>query len=107
MKTPRRSPRSRRCSSTIGRSPATFDTVFFEDDKPWIQDSPKGALAVLLLRRIAYNLLALFRSVTQRSEERRRMPWAALLRGFAYAFVAVTDVHLAALRTRNIAAALD
>lgn len=83
----------------------TFDTVFFEDDKPWIEDSPKGALAVLLLRRIAYNLLALFRSVTQRSEERRRIPWADLLRGFAQALVVITEVHVAGLRPRNNAAA--
>jgi hypothetical protein len=84
----------------------TFDTAFREDDRPWIQDDPQGALAVLLLRRIAYNLLALFRSVTQRSEERRRMPWADLLRGFAQAMVAVTDAHLEALRPRMNAAPL-
>ena len=78
----------------------TFDTVFREDDKPWIQDCPKGALAVLLLRRVAYNLLALFRSVTQRSEERRRLPWADLLRGVAQALVAVTEAHLAGMRPR-------
>jgi len=84
----------------------TFDTVFCEDDKPWIKDSPQGPLAVLLLRRIAYNLLALFRSVTQRSEERRRLPWADLLRGVAQVLVAVTEAHLADLRPRNTAAAL-
>jgi len=84
----------------------TFDTVFVEDDKPWIEDSPKGALAVLLLRRIAYNMLALFRSVTQRSEERRAMPWADLLRGLRNALVAATEAQLASLRPRNIAAAL-
>ena len=84
----------------------TFDTVLLEDDKPWIEDCPKGALAVLLLRRIAYDMLALFRSVTLRSEERRRMPWKDLLRGLAQAFVAVTDATLAALRPRNTAPAL-
>jgi hypothetical protein len=84
----------------------TFDTVFCEDDKPWIQNSPQGALAVLLLRRIAYDLLALFRSVTLRSEDRRHMPWADLLRGLAQAFVAITEAQLAGLRPRNSAAAL-
>ena len=84
----------------------TFDTVFFEDDKPWIQDSPQGALAVVLLRRIAYDLLALFRSVTLRSDERRRMPWADLLRGLAQTFVVVTADNLADLRPRMSAAAL-
>jgi len=84
----------------------TFDTAFREDDKPWIEDCPQGTLAVLLLRRIAYNLLALFRSVTQRAEERRRMPWADLLRGFAQALVALTEEHVARLRHRTYAVPL-
>jgi hypothetical protein len=85
----------------------TFDTVFCEDDKPWIENCPKGALAVLLLRRIAYNLLALFRSVTSRSEEHRIMPWKDLLRRFDHALVAIREARLAALRPRTRAAALD
>lgn len=84
----------------------TFDTVFVEDDHPWVEDSPKGVLAVLMLRRIAYNMLALFRSVTQRSEERRAMPWADLLPGLRNAVVATTEAQLATLRPRNNAAAL-
>ena len=83
----------------------TFDTAFAEDDKTWIEDSPRGALAVLLLRRIAYNLITLFRSVTQRSDERRAMPWADLLRGFAQALVALTEAQLEGLRARNNAVA--
>jgi predicted transposase YbfD/YdcC len=39
----------------------TLDAVFEEDDRPWIRMSPKGALVVMLLRRMAYNLLALYR----------------------------------------------
>jgi hypothetical protein len=84
----------------------TFDTVFVEDNKPWIEDSPKGALAVLLLRRVAYNLLALFRSVTQRSDDRRHMPWRDLLRGIAQALLVITPAQLASLRPRSHAAAL-
>lgn len=84
----------------------TFDSIFREDAKPWIENSPQGALAVLLLRRIAYNMLALFRAVTQRSEERRAMPWADLLRGFDKALVAINEAQLALLRPRNNAAAL-
>ncbi len=49
----------------------TFDTAFVEDDRPWIETDENGMLAVLLLRRIAYTLLALFRSVTLRSDEGR------------------------------------
>jgi hypothetical protein len=84
----------------------TFDTALCEDDKPWIEDCPQGALAVLLLRRIAYDLLALFRSVTLRSEERRHIPWADLLRGFAHLFIAATEALLDATRPRTPSAAL-
>lgn len=37
----------------------TLDTAFAEDDRCWIEADPHGMLAVLLLRRIAYTLLAL------------------------------------------------
>lgn len=37
-------------------------------------------LSVQLLRRFAYNLMALFRSVTQRSAEKRETPWKTLMR---------------------------
>jgi hypothetical protein len=57
----------------------TFDAVFKEDDRPWIRSDPKGALVVALLRRVAYNILSLFRSVTLRSEHNRDAPWRELL----------------------------
>lgn len=47
----------------------TLDTAFAEDARPWIEADAHGMLAVLVLRRIAYSLLALFRSVTQRSDD--------------------------------------
>jgi hypothetical protein len=50
----------------------TFDTAFAEDDRPWIEADEDGMLAVLILRRIAYTLLALFRE-TRRSDEHRGM----------------------------------
>jgi hypothetical protein len=40
--------------------------------------SPVGSLNVLLLRRIAFNILALFRTVTQRADDKRRTPWLTL-----------------------------
>jgi hypothetical protein len=36
----------------------TLDTAFAEDDRPWIAADPQGLLAVLLLCRNAYTLLA-------------------------------------------------
>ncbi len=62
-------------------------------------------LAVLLLRRIAYTLLALFRAVTLRSDDNRAMRWRVLLRWVRDALVAVTEEQLAGLRSREVAAA--
>ena len=69
-------------------------------------------LAVMVLRRIAFlpkgqvgsadrYLVALFRSVTQRSEEKRTMPWKDLLRDFYDALVASTEAQLAGVRARR------
>lgn len=81
----------------------TLDTAFAEDDHPWIESSPQGALAAMLLRRVALTLLALFRCVTQRSDERRAMPWADVMRGLYNALIGATAEQLRGLRTRGTA----
>jgi hypothetical protein len=78
----------------------TLDDAFEEDKRPWIKSHPRGMLVVALLRRIAYNLLTLSRSVTQRSDERRAAPWRDLLRWFYNAIISATDADLSALRSR-------
>jgi hypothetical protein len=83
----------------------TLDTAFEEDDHPWIESSPQGMLAVALLRRLAYTLLTLFRSVTQRSDERRATPWLDLLRWFYNAIICAADGDVSALRPRALARA--
>ena len=83
----------------------TLDTAFEEDDRPWIESDPRGMLVVALLRRLAYNLLTLFRSVTQRSEDRRATPWLDLLRWFYNAIISATDADLSELRPRPLARA--
>ncbi len=60
-------------------------------------------LAVLILCRIAYTILALFRSVTLRSDRNRATPWRVLLRWVRDALVAATAEHLAGLRPRQVA----
>jgi len=80
----------------------TLDTAFAEDDRPWIEADPQGMLAVLLLRRIAYTLLALFRAAS-RSDEGRAIRWRALLAWVRDVLVAATEDQLAGLR--EIAAA--
>jgi hypothetical protein len=82
----------------------TWDTVFAEDDHPWIEADPQGTVVVMLLRRLAYNILALFRGVTQRSEERRQTPWRDLVRWFYQTLIAATDADLERLRPRTGAA---
>ncbi len=79
----------------------TLDTAFAEDDRPWIVANGNGMLAVLVLRRIAYTLLALFRSVSLRSQEKGEMRWSDLLRWVWSAIVAATDAHLEAIRPRT------
>jgi hypothetical protein len=69
----------------------TLDTAFAEDDRPWIVADAHGMLAVLLLRRIAPTLLALFRAVTLRSDENRATRWLVLLRWMRDALVALAD----------------
>jgi hypothetical protein len=79
----------------------TFDAVLREDTKPWITSNANGMLAVLLLRRLAYNILSLFRTVTQRSAQGRHMPWRDLCRWFYNTLLLVNNEHLDGLRTRK------
>lgn len=79
----------------------TLDTAFKEDDHPWIVADGQGLMNVLVLRRIAYTLLALFRAVTLRSDDNRAMRWGDLLRWVYATLIAATEEHLAALRPRK------
>jgi hypothetical protein len=83
----------------------TLDTAFTEDDRPWIKADANGMLAVLLLQRIAYTMLALFRSVTLRSDASHAMRWKALLAWVRDALVAATLEHTMNLRAREVCAA--
>ncbi len=78
-----------------------WDKIFREDERPWInsgEGSCQGTVVVMLLRRLGFNLLALFRSVTQRSEERRQTPWKDLMRWVYNTLILATEEHLAGLR---------
>jgi hypothetical protein len=56
-----------------------LDCAFEEDEHPWITKDANGALAVMLLRRLVYTLMTLYKSVTLRSEENREMTWRELM----------------------------
>lgn len=79
----------------------TWDRIFQEDNRPWVHD-PQGMVAAMLLRRIAYTLLPLFRSVTQRSDARRAVPWKTLLRDLRDTLVFADMHHLNGLRIRRV-----
>jgi hypothetical protein len=79
-----------------------LDTAFKEDDHPWIRTHPRSMVVLMALRRIAYNLLALYRGVTQRSEEKRATPWKDLMRWLYNAAICVTAAELEALRPRVV-----
>ena len=71
-----------------------LDNAFEEDDHPWIETCPRAALVVAILRRIAYTMLTLFRSVTQRSDERRAIPWDTLMTDFFGTLITTTMFEL-------------
>jgi len=71
-----------------------LDTAFEEDDHPWIEACPRAALVVAILRRIAYTMLALFRSISQRSDERRATPWQTLMTDLFVALITTTEHEL-------------
>jgi hypothetical protein len=76
----------------------TWDTVFAEDERTWIDSDARGALVVIMLRRLAYNLMALFRSHTLRSELARLTPWRDLIRRTYNALIAATPEVTRGLR---------
>ena len=75
----------------------TLDVALHEDEHPWFRD-PHGMLVAKLLRRIAYDILALYRSVTLRGETKGILPWNDLLAWMRTALVAASDEDLAGLR---------
>ena len=80
-----------------------WDKILREDEQPWIVAGRKacqGTLNVMLLRRIAFNLLALFRNVTQRADERRLTPWGDLTRWIYNTLIAAQPADLRGLRQR-------
>jgi hypothetical protein len=79
-----------------------WDTAFAEDERPWIL-LPQGMVVVMLLRRLASNLLALYRSVTTRAEHKRKQPWPHLLRAIWTALLQATKEAMADLRRRTCA----
>lgn len=80
----------------------TWDAVMREDDRRWIEADPRASLVVMMLRRVAYNLATLYRSVTLRSAPTQLTPWRTLLRWIHNALIAATERHTEGLRQRKL-----
>jgi predicted transposase YbfD/YdcC len=84
----------------------TLDVSLQEDKRPWSRH-PHVYLIIALLRRVAFNLLSLYRGVCQRSEKNRRMPWRRLLAQVYAVWISAAEedfLDRRELKRRNIAA---
>jgi predicted transposase YbfD/YdcC len=79
-----------------------WDRIFQEDDRPWLR-RPQGMVVMMLLRRLTYNVLAIYRSVTTRSERKRAQPWKELMQDLRDALIRATHQLLEGLRRRATA----
>lgn len=79
----------------------TLDVAFREDDRPWSRN-PAAMLALMILRRIACNAMAIFRAHTLREERRDLIPWRELMDRLRHAVLAAQAHHLAGLRWDEI-----
>jgi hypothetical protein len=77
-----------------------LDVTFEEDDHPWVLHNPRLTAVIMILRRIGYTLLAIFKHVTQRSDHRRNEPWRVLLTRIRDALLMATPSILDGLRRR-------
>lgn len=93
----------RRRWSVENQNHNTFDTAFAEDDRPWIMQ-PHGMVVVMLLRRLTYNLLTLYRAVTLRSERSRTTSWPTLMRTVYKALLQASEEAMAGVRHRVVIA---
>jgi len=92
----------RRRWSVENQNHNTWDRIFCEDKRPWFH-RPQGMVVVFLLRRIAYNMLAIFRACTLRGQRQRAQAWTELLPQIRDALIRATHEHLEGLRRRAIA----
>lgn len=56
-----------------------LDVTFQEDERPWLTHNPRLTATIIILRRLGYTLLSVFKNVTQRSTRRRQEPLHRLL----------------------------
>ena len=77
----------------------TWDKIMREDTRPWLY-APAGMVVIQVLRRLAYNMLTLYRSVTTRGETKRARPWKDLIEEIYVSLIRATVQTLAGMRSR-------
>jgi len=77
-----------------------LDVTFQEDKHPWVIQNPRLTATVMILRRIGYSLLSIFKHITQRSDHRRQEPWRILLIRIRDALLYATAATFDGLRCR-------
>lgn len=77
-----------------------LDVQFEEDDHLFVPTHAGASFCVMVLRRVVLNLLALFRSVSLKSEDRRNMPWSDLLHWIRRSLQSATQAQVDGLRPR-------
>jgi hypothetical protein len=75
--------------------------AFEEDERPWVSHNPRLTTLIMILRRIGYTLLAIFKHVTQRSDARRDEPWHVLVSRIRDAMLLASVPIVEGLRKRS------
>lgn len=78
----------------------TWDRILREDTRPWIL-APAGMINIIVLRRIVYNILCIYRAVTLRSETSRATPWTMLLKLVERSLLVASTEMLSGIRRRS------
>jgi hypothetical protein len=78
-----------------------LDVAFQEDKRPFLTHSAQGMLVMLMLRRLTYNLLTLWKGRTLRSDENRAAPWKTVFGWVERALEQATKTAWSGLRDRK------
>jgi len=79
----------------------TLDVQFEEDDHLFVPTHVGASLCLMVLRRVVLSLLALFRSVSLKSHDKRKMPWRELLDWAYRTLISATSSQVDRLRRRR------
>jgi hypothetical protein len=77
----------------------TWDTRFQEDNHPWVRGNAFAMVALMILRRIAYNIFALYREST-RERPKRPATWNDLIYFANLMMLRLSEEVVAGLRSR-------